>query len=371
MPPLSTGIRWEQDGTVTPHREENKMRNCIINTDCLDGLRKIDGESIHCCVTSPPYYGLRDYGVSGQIGLEQTPKEYVDKLVRLFREIRRVLRPEGTLWLNLGDSYCGTGSKGNHRDPKNAEGRNGQSKSVTENIEGYKHKDLLGIPWAAAFALREDGWYLRQDIIWSKPNAMPESVQDRCTRSHEYIFMFSKSKKYFYDIDAIKEPCSMSSIKRYALADSRKANPPVNGEYKLGVGRGVPRGQHADRLVLGGGKQRGHSRRHAGFNDRWDQMSKKEQCSGVRNKRSVWSVATKPYKGAHFATFPPELIRPCILAGCPIGGTVLDPFMGAGTTALVAKQNARNYLGIEINPAYIILANQRISEIKNPLEGLI
>jgi len=280
----------------------------ILQGDCRDVLRTLPEASVHCCVTSPPYYGLRDYGVAGQIGLEQTPEEYVDQLVAVFREVRRVLRDDGTLWLNIGDSYCGA--------PKGS--LNGQDKSGLTSVStqlnspvgidkskipGIKAKDLIGIPWMIAFALRADGWYLRQDIIWAKPNPMPESVTDRCTKSHEYIFMFSKSPRYYYDAAAIAEPLSSSS------SIERLSQPTL--EQQRGSDR-VP------------GKTNGNMKAVA-KQDAQDASATKARIvdrilSGeltTRNKRSVWTVTTKPFKGAHFATFPPDLIEPCILAGCP------------------------------------------------------
>ena len=261
---------------------------------CIEKLRTLPDASVHCVVTSPPYWGLRDYGVPGQLGLEPTPEEYVAHMVAVFREVRRVLRDDGTLWLNLGDSY----------------GRG---------------KQLVGIPWRVAFALQEDGWLLRQDIIWNKPNCMPESVRDRCTRSHEYIFMFAKSERYVFDVEAVKEP---------AVSDHNSGN-------------GFKRGARLSYQNIDG-TPRGNDKQWTGV-------------GGKRNKRSVWTVTTKPFKGAHFATFPPDLIEPCILAGCPVGGVVLDPFFGAGTTGLVAQRHGRSYIGIEINPSYRDLAMARIA----------
>lgn len=284
----------------------------VINGDCREALRNLPAASAHCCVTSPPYFGLRDYGVAGQIGLEATPDEYVAELVAVFREVRRVLRDDGTLWLNLGDSYAGGGgfSSGAPTTATSKSGKYGALGGLKAGgikpADGVKAKDLIGIPWLVAFALRADGWYLRQDIIWHKPNPMPESVTDRCTKAHEYIFMLSKAKRYYYDADAISEDSSTQDMRR-----------------PFAPGQVDSRGNGHDR---GGGekrkpdKQRGHSRRHAGFNDRWDAKEKAEQCSGKRNKRSVWTVATQPYSEAHFATFPPALIEPCIKAGCPVGG---------------------------------------------------
>ena len=310
------------------------MKHQLIQGDCLNILKTLSDKSINCCVTSPPYYGLRDYGVAGQVGLEDTPDEYVNKLVEIFREVRRVLRDDGTLWMNLGDSYCGTGSKGEWVDPKNPNGRNGQSISKTQKIAGYKSKDLIGIPWMVAFALRADGWYLRSDIIWSKPNPMPESVQDRPTKAHEYIFLLSKSQSYYYDNEAIKESA-------------------VNGDpTQLRGGKGVVGS------VNGGLRKQDDlgNRRYTGFNARYEPLQK-------RNKRTVWTVTTKPYAEAHFATYPPDLIQPCVLAGCPEGGTVLDPFNGSGTTGQVALQNGRKYIGIELNQEYIELTKRRLSKV--------
>jgi DNA modification methylase len=338
----------------------------ILTGDCRDVLGTLPDKSINCCVTSPPYFGLRDYGVEGQIGLEQTPDAFVAEMVAVFREVRRVLRDDGTLWLNLGDSYAGSGKGGNPEEGKQATNRGSQSVGVLygtgktareaavtnvtrKTFDGIKAKDLIGIPWRVAFALQADGWYLRQDIIWSKPNPMPESVQDRCTKAHEYIFMLSKSARYFYDADAIKEDASEVSIARSERADLRE-KPGWSEAYHGNPPTGFKRD-----------KQRGHSRRHAGFNDRWDAMEKAEQCGGKRNKRSVWTVATQPFSEAHFATFPPSLIEPCIKAGCPTGGTVLDPFGGAGTTGLVADRLQRDAILIELNPAYVEIARNRLT----------
>lgn len=285
--------------------------------DCLEGLKLLDDKSIDCCVTSPPYYGLRDYGVDGQIGLENTLEEYIKNLVIVFREVKRVLKDEGTLWLNLGDSYAGSGK--------------GQVPA------SLKPKDLMGVPWRVAFALQEDGWYLRQDIIWAKPNPMPESVKDRCTKSHEYIFLLSKNRKYYFDYEAIEEPANYDGRKDTLLKGSPKY----------------------EKCVVPG--QAGHSMAAKGH-ERW---KKNERGEYVRNKRSVWTIPTKPFKEAHFATYPPDLIKPCILAGCPVGGIVLDPFMGSGTTAQVALELQRNFIGFELNPKYIEIAEKyRLNKIQ-------
>ena len=378
----------------------------IINGDCREVLKTMPDCSVHCCVTSPPYFGLRDYGVAGQLGLEQTPEQYVAEMVAVFREVRRVLRDDGTLWLNLGDSYAAQRG-GTHQPAKTlAGGKGGKTAdgarvnrdrydgyNPTRNAHaiGLKHKDLIGIPWRVAFALQADGWYLRQDIIWSKPNPMPESVKDRCTKAHEYLFLLSKSPRYYFDSEAIKEPSAQphraGGLERSFSTSDQKVS------LRQDVGRTVMRTEH-------------------------------------RNRRSVWTVSTKPFKGAHFATFPPDLIKPCILAGCPqqccaacgaphkrltsrgvdakhvapseidrfgtgqagvhrkvgqayqnwlnenpirtvgwqpscdcdagaVGGTVLDPFGGSGTTGEVAAGNGRNAILIELNASYCSLAKSR------------
>lgn len=284
----------------------------------------MDDNDVDCCVTSPPYFGLRDYGVNGQIGLEPTPEEYVAEMVKVFREVRRVLKPNGTLWLNIGDSYAGSG-----KGPAGNLGKTHNEREIKQSSaivpEGMKPKDLMGIPWMVAFALRADGWYLRQDIIWAKPNPMPESVKDRCTKSHEYIFLLSKSDKYYYDSEAIAEPVTAST-------KARLNQPNLEN-------------------------QAGSNRVHGKTNGNMKAVGTTE----TRNKRDVWTVNTKPYKGAHFATFPKDLIRPCILAGCPKGGTVLDPFGGSGTTGEVAQEEGRDALLIELNPNYIPLIEDRIA----------
>ena len=316
----------------------------LIQGDALETLRRLPDESVQCCVTSPPYWGLRDYGVEGQFGMERTPEEYVAKMTAVFHEVRRVLRDDGTLWLNLGSSYAAT-TKGS-----SGVGKNGSNKGTLiidrrwQVPPGFKPKDLIGIPWLVAFALQADGWYLRQDIIWHKPNPMPESVTDRPTRSHEFIFLLTKAERYWYDADAIKEP---------GVA--------ANGHDATGPGYSAP-GQTPHTGTKRTDKQRGHVRRHAGFNDRWDSMSRAEQCAVMRNKRDVWTVATHPFPEAHFATFPPALVEPCILAGCPEGGTVLDPFAGSGTTGLVALRLNRRFIGIELSPEYLEMARRRIQD---------
>jgi len=296
-------------------------------------------QSVHCCVTSPPYFGLRDYGVDGQIGLEPTPEEFVQALVEVFREVRRVLRDDGTLWLNLGDSYAQQGGRGEQGATSARKGRSNveaqQKRSSMRAPERLKPKDLIGIPWRVAFALQADGWYLRQDIIWHKPNPMPESVRDRCTKAHEYVFLLSKGPKYYFDSEAIKEP----AVKK---PQKMQADPETVRKKSVGP----------------------HSRGKEGFNHQYADPDRVWAADGKRNRRSVWSVATRSYKGAHFATFPPNLVEPCILAGCPAGGTVLDPFGGSGTTAGVALAHGRNAILCELNPEYAELVPARVESVK-------
>ena len=297
--------------------------NSILFGDCRETMREWarQGVKAQTCVTSPPYYGLRDYGHEGQIGLEETPEQYIAAMVEVFQCVWDVLEDNGTLWLNIGDSYNGSGGQGtkpNIMSQEAAEGRGGKAIKV----DGIKPKDMIGIPWMLAFALRADGWYLRQDIIWHKPNPMPESVQDRCTKAHEYIFLLSKSQKYYYDIDAIKEEAHTTDASDRNRDESRLNNTP------------------------------GRTRMSGLTTNHYE----------TKNKRSVWTVTTKPYEGAHFAVFPQDLIEPCILAGAPVGGVVLDPFMGSGTTAQVAQHLGRKYLGCELNPAYAELQNKRLQQ---------
>lgn len=273
----------------------------ILVGDCIASLRTLPEKSAQTCVTSPPYFGLRDYGHDAQIGVEPTPEDFVGKLVEVFREVWRVLADDGTLWLNIGDSYA-------------------SAVSSNQKNTGYKSKDLIGIPWMLAFALRADGWYLRQDIIWHKPNPMPESVRDRCTKAHEYIFLLSKAERYYFDANAMSEPA--------AQPDRVRADRFGGKKYVEGV-------KHSDGSTFTG--------------------------STTRNKRSVWTVTTKPFKGAHFATFPPDLIEPCILAGSRPGDVVLDPFGGAGTTGLVSQRHRRKFVLCELNPNYAQMAENRIA----------
>ena len=302
--------------------------NIVETGDCRDTMRRWaeQGVKAQMCVTSPPYFGLPDYGHEGQIGLEQTPEQYIAAMVEVFRCVRDVLNDDGTLWLNIGDSYASGGRA--YRAPDAKDGKNGR---VTGSFrpadpEGIKPKDLIGIPWMLAFALRADGWYLRQDIIWHKPNPMPESVRDRCTKAHEYVFLLSKSERYFFDSEAVKEPAIYPPGTR---EDVKKGG--FKSKYSGDVAR---KGDESLRAIR-----------------------------AMRNKRSVWSVPTRPYKGAHFATFPPALIEPCILAGSRHGDIVLDPFMGSGTTAAVAIQHGRQYIGCELNPEYRSLQQQRIAAV--------
>ena len=297
------------------------MKDTILFGDCRETLPQFTTKA-RMCVTSPPYYGLRDYGgEDSQIGMEQSPEDYVEELVKTFRLVRDVLTDDGTLWLNIGDSYYNYRSDGNYPQQTVSKTRQDLPMSTPvrgNKLEGLKSKDLIGIPWMLAFALRADGWYLRQDIIWHKPNPMPESVRDRCTKAHEYIFLLSKSKQYYYNNEAIKEPA-----KDWGTRDRS------NGKYH-NPGTGLSP--------------------HSGLTKSYDK----------RNKRSVWSVNKKPYKGAHFATYPRELIVPCILAGSQRGDLVLDPFMGSGTTAMVAKELGRNYIGCELHEDYSNLIDKRL-----------
>jgi len=390
----------------------------ILHGDCIETMKEIRTGSVHCCVTSPPYFGLRDYGtgtweggdpecdhscggqvednkakgaiqtgvrqgcdaskcnkcgairIDKQIGLENTPDAFVSKMVEVFREVRRVLRDDGTVWLNLGDSYAGSwGNAGGQNRGKGTQ-RPIAGKSITKDADterhgsfvpagargfkdnGIKPKDLIGIPWRVAFALQQDGWYLRQDIIWHKPNPMPESVTDRCTKAHEYIFLLSKSEKYYYDSDAIKEPSRQESIARMdrGVSDNHKNTNGAPGQTPHGLAKGRP---HKNLRDKGQSVNSFHSERANG--------SSNKQYEN-RNKRSVWAVTTKPYSGANFATFPPDLITPCILAGCPKDGTVLDPFGGSGTTADVAREHGRLSILCELNVEYIELMKKRLQQ---------
>lgn len=306
----------------------------ILQGNCLDLLKDLEEKSINTCITSPPYYGLRDYGVNNQFGREETIDEFVNNLVKVFQEVRRVLRDDGTVWLNLGDSYGGQRGKGfnTHQDKggsnriQELQKKHGDLKVTT----GLPLKSLLGIPWRVALALQADGWILRQDIIWHKPNPMPESCRDRCTKAHEYIFLLSKKQKYYYDHEAIKEPSVFQHKGRYG---------PVKPSSVGNKNKELP-----------------------GFEIR-DGLKNMTGSYPMKNKRSVWTVTTKPCKEAHFATFPIDLIEPCVLAGSPEGGTVLDPFGGSGTTTIAAEKHKRNSILLEINPEYIKLAKDRINKL--------
>lgn len=347
------------------------MINQIHQYNVLDTAWPLADESVDCCITSPPYWGLRDYGIAGQLGLEKTPDEYIDRMVKIFDEVKRVLKPAGTLWLNLGDSYAATGKNRTEKQASDKTTLNGSLttqfqilKQQNKVVGDLKAKDLVGIPWMVAFALRSAGWYLRSDIIWAKPNCMPESVTDRPTRSHEYIFLLSKSAKYYYDQEAIKEP-ALYDVDGTGTAARKARQKETNKSMPNGRMAGIRPAGFKDAEKMNGkhsDKQRGHSRRHNGFYNRWDQMSHEEQCTGMRNKRDVWTVSPAQFPDAHFATFPEQLITPCVLAGCPKDGIILDPFMGAGTTALVAKSHGRNYVGFELNPEYIRIAEKRLKK---------
>jgi DNA modification methylase len=329
--------------------ELSKPKAFVIHCgDALEVLKTLPSESVNCCITSPPYFGLRDYGVDGQIGMDETPERYVDRLVVVFREMRRALRDDGTFWLNMGDSYAGSWGNyggenrghgkqreiqiGSHAHQKAYDGLERWRPPTSRHLDGVKPKDLIGIPWMVAFALRADGWYLRSEIIWSKPNPMPESVKDRPTKAHEQIFLLTKSARYYYNYGAIKEPFSTDPKANYRQRAriTGRGNQPSGGDSV-----GGPKGNKS-----GGFPPNGNG----------------------RNKRSVWTMATGNFKGAHFAVFPPELPETCMLAGCPDGGVVLDPFSGAATTGIVAVQQGRQYIGIELNPKYVDLANRRFEE---------
>lgn len=342
--------------------------NQILFGDCRESMQQLidQGTKVQMCVTSPPYFGLRDYGVSGQLGLEETVDEYVQNMVDVFRLVRELLHDDGTLWLNLGDSYAGSGrgqySTGTN-DPKQPKSMGQKLPKHNAAQSNLKPKDLIGIPWRVAFALQADGWYLRQDIIWHKPNPMPESITDRCTKAHEYIFLFSKSRKYFFNHEAIKEPVAESSLKRLSQnienqSGSERAIGKTNGPMKAVISRSSRdnfKRTDSKRDVVHPNQSMGTHRA-----DRVDS----EYDLLTRNKRSVWQVATKPYKGAHFATFPVDLIEPSVLAGSRVSDIVFDPFMGSGTTAEAALKHSRQYLGCELNHDYQSLQDQRIVRIK-------
>lgn len=303
----------------------------LYQGDCLEVLPQLPDKSVQCVVTSPPYWGLRDYGDPNQLGLEPSPQEYVQKLVKIFQEVHRVLRDDGTVWLNLGDSYNGSGKGAWDKKDVQKEVYVPPAGTPSTKAPGLKPKDLVGIPWRVAFGLQDDGWYLRQDIIWKKPNPMPESVKDRCTKAHEYMFLLSKSTKYFYDAEAVQEKANYDGRKDEMQKGSAK--------YSKSV---VP--NHTGKSFAG----RGHKR--------W---KKNSEGIRVRNRRSVWDIPTRPYSGAHFAVFPPDLVEPCIKAGSQEGNIVLDPFMGAGTTGVVAQDLGRRWVGIELSNDYCELIKNR------------
>lgn len=366
----------------------------IITGDCREALRSLPDESVHCVISSPPYWGLRDYGVSGQLGMERSLGEYLDVMVGVFREVRRVLRKDGTLWLNLGDSYAAsvngrsaadTKALGNDdrtfrdkpfstigpvyiqdggqvpdgKNPKARVGQSGNKGSAASDFGGrigagglIKPKDLCGIPWRVAFALQEDGWWLRQDIIWAKPNPMPESVTDRCTKSHEYLFLLTKAERYYFDQEAISEPVTPSTIGRLSqpTLEQQEGSWRVPGKTNGPMKAAVPK--RSGNKMRKDATERGCPSTGVAGSVPWEGLT--------RNKRSVWEVTTQPFSEAHFATFPPALVEPCVLAGCPVDGTVLDPFGGAGTVGLVADRLQRNAILIELNPAYVEIAERRI-----------
>jgi DNA modification methylase len=374
----------------------------VVIGDCRTELAKLADESVNCCVTSPPYFGLRDSGVDGQIGLENTPDAFVAELVSVFREVRRVLRDDGTLWLNLGDSYwSNTATQGRNEDKSTGSITGGTAKLIAGGSSTYrrksdlKPKDLIGIPWRVAFALQADGWYLRQDIIWAKPNPMPESVQDRCTKAHEYVFLLSKSPRYWYDAEAISEPvvsdhtsgnqshkgatayeggATEHRTKAGLVAFAQRSRVQSKRAAELAEKAGLT-DEHLAAIRAVGITDTGKARQTqsgTGKNDPAVQALADEAKAALggyyrefltadtRNARSVWNIATQPFSEAHFATFPPELAERCIKAGCPEGGTVLDPFGGAGTTGLVADRLQRSAILIELNPDYAAMAKRRI-----------
>lgn len=310
--------------------------NTILCGDALEMLKNFPDESISCCITSPPYYGLRDYKSDGQIGREKTVEEYLDRLVQVFRQVKRVLKKDGTCFIVIGDSYAGSGGvKGEYTDSKYPKGRNGQNPSITQKVLGYKSKDLMGIPWRLALLLIDDGWYLRSDIIWHKENAMPEACRDRPTRSYEHVFLLSKSPRYYYDFDAMAEPMKEVSKKRYVRGRSED-----NKYLKEDAGISVQKINRARRY----GEYKG------------------DNVPQFRNKRDIWTINTVSFRGNHYATFPPKLVEICMIAGCPKNEIVLDPFIGSGTVGFVALRHDRKYIGIELNEEYVNLAKKRISE---------
>lgn len=339
---------------IEPYYNEDGVR--IFCGDCREVLKSLESGTVQCCVTSPPYWGLRDYGCDGQIGLEKTPQEYVETMRQVFGEVWRVLRDDGTLWLNLGDSYFGGGRGGNPSEsPFRKQATNaGSLVAPTKIPNGFKAKDLVGIPWRVAFTLQDDGWYLRQDLIWHKPNPMPESVTDRCTKAHEYIFLLSKSPRYYYDQEAIKEPASDAMLMEvdqgydgFGLKDYASAGVQNPSGVKARIIANARK--RADQF--GGNKHNGDTTKHSDGSVYTGKITV--------NKRTVWTVPTAPFCGAHFATYPPDLIKPCIMAGTKPGDLVIDPFAGSGTTGMVALELGRRALLVEQNPEYAKLCWQR------------
>ena len=352
-------MRIEEVGGVT-----------IIQGDAVESLRLLDDKSVNCCVTSPPYFGLRDYGHDGQIGLEPTVAEYVASLVAVFSEVHRVLRDDGVLFLNLGDSYA---AKRSYQVPSTKGGpKHSDSQSVngrgSEIPAGLKPKDLIGIPWRVAFALQEAGWYLRQDIIWHKPNPMPESVTDRCTKAHEYLFLLSKSERYYWNREAMQEPATGAPPGNQSHKHTTEYEDSGDEKHrtKAGLVDYAKRQRSKRDSFKRENSKRGEAIPGQAVGTHRPDRDESEYPLETRNKRSVWTVATSPYKGAHFAVFPPKLIEPCVLAGCPPGGLVLDPFGGSGTTGMVAQQHGRNAVLIELNPTYIDLCISRVKAATLP-----
>lgn len=423
----------------------------VYQGNCEEILKNLPEKSIDCCVTSPPYYGLRDYGMKDQIGLEDTPEEYIERLVRVFREVRRVLKDDGTLWVNIGDTYNSSPAGSVKSSFQGTNNKGSIAQTYTKHlVNNCKPKDLIGIPWLLAFALRSDGWYLRQDIIWHKPNPMPESVTDRCTKSHEYIFLLSKKQRYYFDYKSIQEPMQTSSIVRLSqnIESQTGSYTPSKGNGKMkAVGGKMSKYRDEDQessVRQGMNKNRGNKtiqvrrplpnqsefvsflrertdvdmicnntdltrtkvehwfrtdkngfsypsvddwKKARDFIDDWgeefrqidyaltdviyesDEIGKNNNWK--RNKRDVWSITTKPLKESHFATFPEDLIKPCILAGSQVGGVVLDPFFGSGTTGRVAMELNRMYIGIELNPDYIEISKKRTNNVQMSFIGMI
>lgn len=346
---------------------EGRAEWCVVEGDATDFLRSLPDESVNCVVTSPPYWGLRDYGVEGQIGMERTPEEYVARLVAVFSEARRVLREDGVAWINLGDGYYSGNRAGCRKDAHRLErsqlqaSNRGNATSVMPNRlpqAGLKDKDLVGMPWRVAFALQADGWWLRSEVTWCKAAPMPESVRDRPTSATEKVFLLTKSKRYAYDADAVKTPARDYNHARDVVGDVASHAPDTRPH----------RGLRAAGLVRSD-KQRGHGRRHAGFNDRWDAMPKAEQQALGANMRNYLLLGPEPCAEAHFAVMPQALVEPCVKAGCPAGGVACDPFAGSGTVGIVARRLARRFVGCDMNPEYMEMARRRIGDVAPLLDA--